>query len=173
MWYAKMYFSGEKEFFENDAFGMQGLPSKQLELPFLESLLTFLELDEKEITPMLERISANWERFVESRDREAYTAAMVELGVLAEKHIYLRLLYTRCYSCSSRRDLGKAPLQAISLDLKLSYSLTNTMLYPFLSNAKSKIPIPEKNEKIEILFCIVFTFLVLFVHAKLIKFIKT
>ena len=46
MWYAKMYFSGEKEFFENDAFGMQGLPSKQLELPFLESLLTFLELDE-------------------------------------------------------------------------------------------------------------------------------
>ena len=34
MWYAKMYFSGEKEFFENDAFGMQGLPSKQLELPF-------------------------------------------------------------------------------------------------------------------------------------------
>ena len=25
MWYAKMYFSGEKEFFENDAFGMQGL----------------------------------------------------------------------------------------------------------------------------------------------------
>ena len=51
MWYAKMYFSGEREFFENDAFGMQGVPSKQLELPFLESLLTFLELDEKEITP--------------------------------------------------------------------------------------------------------------------------
>ena len=78
MWYAKMYFSGEKEFFENDAFGMQGLPSKQLELPFLESLLTFLELDEKEITPMLERISVNWERFVESRAREAYTAASSE-----------------------------------------------------------------------------------------------
>ena len=82
-----------------------------------ESRLTFQKLDEKEITPMLERISVNWERFVESRAREAYTAAMVELGVLAEKHIYL-LLYTRCYSCSSRRDLGKAPLQAISLDLK-------------------------------------------------------
>ena len=32
MWYAKMYFSGEREFFENDAFGMQGLTSKQLEL---------------------------------------------------------------------------------------------------------------------------------------------
>ena len=118
MWYAKMYFSGEKEFFENDAFGMQGVPSKQLELPFLESLLTFLELDEKEITPMLERISVNWERFVETRDREAYTAAMVELGVLAEKHIYLRLLYTRSYGCISVNGCDQAPLQAISLDLK-------------------------------------------------------
>ena len=49
----------------------RALPSKQLELPFLESLLTFLELDEKEITPMLERISVNWERFVESRDRRS------------------------------------------------------------------------------------------------------
>ena len=67
MWYAKMYFSGEKEFFENDAFGMQGVPSKQLELPFLESLLTFLELDEKEITPMLERISVNWACPVQQR----------------------------------------------------------------------------------------------------------
>ena len=84
MWYAKMYFSGEREFFENDAFGMQGLPSKQLERPFLESLLTFLELDEKEITPMLERISVNWDRCVECRALDAYTSAMVVLGVLAE-----------------------------------------------------------------------------------------
>ena len=30
MWYAKMYFSGEKEFFENDAFGMQGLIEYQV-----------------------------------------------------------------------------------------------------------------------------------------------
>ena len=99
MWYAKMYFSGEREFFENDAFGMQGLPSKQLELPFLESLLTFLELDEKEITPMLERISVNWEHFVESSDLGAHTAAMVELGMLAEKHIY-----RHCGRCSSETE---------------------------------------------------------------------
>ena len=118
MWYAKMYFSGEREFFENDAFGMQGLPSKQLELPFLESLLTFLEHEEKEITPMVERISVNWERFVESRAREAYTAAMVELGVLAEKHIYLRLLYTRSFGCFSVNGFDQAEIQAIALDLK-------------------------------------------------------
>ena len=118
MWYAKMYFSGEKEFFENDAFGMQGLPSKQLELPFLESLLTFLELDEKEITPMLERISVNWEHFVESSDLGAHTAAMVELGMLAEKHIYFRLLYTRSFGCFSVNGYDQAEIQAIALALK-------------------------------------------------------
>ena len=94
MWYAKMYFSGEKEFFENDAFGMQGMPSKQLELPFLESLLTFLELDEKEITPMLERISVNWERFVESRDREAYTAVMARCAG-REAHLSSPFIYAQ------------------------------------------------------------------------------
>ena len=67
---------------------------------------------------MLERISVNWERFVESRDREAYTAAMVELGVLAEKHIYLRLLYTRSFGCFSVNGYDQAEIQAIALDLK-------------------------------------------------------
>ena len=77
-------------------------------------------MDEKEITPMLERISVNWERFVETRDREAYTAAMVELGALAEKHIYFRLLYTRSYGCISANGFDQAEIQAISLDLKES-----------------------------------------------------
>ena len=67
---------------------------------------------------MLERISVNWERFVESRAREAYTAAMVELGVLAEKHIYLRLLYTRSFGCFSVNGYDQAEIQAIALDLK-------------------------------------------------------
>ena len=75
-------------------------------------------MDEKEITPMLERISVIWERFVETRDREAYTAAMVDLGALAEKHIYFRLLYMRCYGCISVNGCDQAPLQAIALDLK-------------------------------------------------------
>mgnify|MGYP000015512724 FL=1 len=135
MWYAKMYFSGEREFFENDAFGMQGLPSKQLELPFLESLLTFLELDEKEITPMLERISVNWEHFVESSDLGAHTAAMVELGMLAEKHIYLRLLYTRSFGCFSVNGYDQAEIQAIALDLKefvTQFSETRKQVEKFL-----------------------------------------
>ena len=92
-------------------------------------------MDEKEITPMLERISVNWERFVESRAREAYTAAMVELGVLAEKHIYLRLLYTRSFGCFSVNGYDQAEIQAIALDLKefvTQFSETRKQVEKFL-----------------------------------------
>ena len=41
------------------------------------------------------------------------------------------------------------------------------MLYPFFSNAKSKIPIPEKNEKMEIFFCMVLHSFFFFVFLKL------
>ncbi len=45
MWYAKMYFSEKKECFQYDPAGIQGAPATCRELPFLESLLSFLELD--------------------------------------------------------------------------------------------------------------------------------
>lgn len=123
MWYAKMYFSGEREIFEYDALGMQELPSVHRELPFLESLLSFLELDDTKIPPMLARISGNWERFSKQTDREALTDAMVELGALAEQHIYFRLLYTRCYACISNPAPDQAEIAAISDELKTSSRL--------------------------------------------------
>ena len=48
MWYAKMYFSEKKEVFQFDSHGVQGVPSTYKELPFLESLLSFLETDCKD-----------------------------------------------------------------------------------------------------------------------------
>ena len=45
MWYVKMYFSEKRELFQCDASGIQGVPSVDREFPFLESLLTFLEMD--------------------------------------------------------------------------------------------------------------------------------
>ena len=45
MWYAKMYFSEGREIFQYDSLGMQGVPDVQKEFPFLESLLSFQELD--------------------------------------------------------------------------------------------------------------------------------
>ena len=80
MWYAKMYFSGKKEVFQYDAAGIQGVPSTERELPFLESLLSFLEMEWDELMPSLRKIADNWERLITEDDRQAGTDAMVELG---------------------------------------------------------------------------------------------
>ncbi len=102
MWYAKMYFSEKREFFQYDASGTQGAPSVCRELPFLESLLTFLEMDYGELTPILQRIADRWSRLIAEFDRDAGADAMVELGQLKSRHIYLELLYVRCYDRVSR-----------------------------------------------------------------------
>ena len=58
MWYAKMYFSEKKEVFQFDSHGVQGVPSTYKEFPFLESLLSFLETDCKELEPLLRKVDA-------------------------------------------------------------------------------------------------------------------
>ena len=102
MWYVKMYFSEKREFFQCDASGTQGVPSIYRELPFLESLLSFLEIDCEELAPMLRQITENWDRLISEDDRQAGTNAMVELGQLKQRHIYLELLYMRWYDRFSR-----------------------------------------------------------------------
>ena len=42
----------------------------------------------------------------------------MDADMLAEKHIYFRLLYTRSYGCISVNGYDQAEIQAISLDLK-------------------------------------------------------
>ena len=102
MWYAKMYFSEKKEVFQFDSHGVQGVPSTYKEFPFLESLLSFLEMDCGELTSDLRRVAENWNRLIREDDRGAGTAAMVELGQLKSRHIYLELLYVRWYDRFSR-----------------------------------------------------------------------
>lgn len=76
MWYAKMYFSENREIFQYDSLGMQGVPDVQRELPFLESLLSFQELDCAEVTPLLQCIAEDWSRFIAEDDRGALENAM-------------------------------------------------------------------------------------------------
>ena len=122
MWYAKMYFSEKREFFQYDASGTQGVPSVFREFPFLESLLTFLEMDCGELTPALQRIADGWSRLITENDREAGTDAMVELGQLKSRHIYLELLYVRWYDRFSRMgiygDRGSAEDQQMLDELR-------------------------------------------------------
>ena len=122
MWYAKMYFSEKREFFQYDASGTQGVPSVFREFPFLESLLTFLEMDCGELTPALQRIADGWNRLITEDDREAGTDAMVELGQLKSRHIYLELLYVRWYDRFSRMgiygDRGSAEDEQMLAELR-------------------------------------------------------
>ena len=96
MWYAKMYFSESREIFKYDSLGTQGVPDVQKEFPFLESLLSFQELDCSKVTPMLQSITDNWSRFVTEDDKDALINAMKKLGELASVHIYFQLLYVHC-----------------------------------------------------------------------------
>ena len=97
MWYAKMYFSGSREILQYDSLGSQGLPSVHEEFPFLESLLSFQELDLTEAISMLEYITKNWSRFVAEDDKRALSNAMGKLGALSGIHIYFWHLYVQCY----------------------------------------------------------------------------
>ena len=122
MWYVKMYFSEKRELFQGDASGIQGVPSVDREFPFLESLLTFLEMDCGELTPILQRIADRWSRLIAEFDRDAGTEAMVELGQLKSRHIYLELLYVRWYDRFSRigiyGDRGSAEDEQMLAELR-------------------------------------------------------
>ena len=96
MWYAKMYFSEGREIFQYDSLGTQGVPDVQKEFPFLESLLSFQELDCAEVMPILQSITDNWSRFIAEDDRDALENFKRKLGRLASIHIYFRLLYVHC-----------------------------------------------------------------------------
>ena len=111
-WYAKMYFSGDREIFQYDSMGTQGAPSVQQEFPFLESLLSFQELDIAEQTPLLKDIADCWSKYIADDDKDALTSAMMKLGELGARHIYFQLLYVRFYERMSRlafsEDRGSA-----------------------------------------------------------------
>lgn len=122
MWYFKMCFSGDKEIFEYDASGIQEYPAERQELPFLESLLSFQELDCETVVPALERICNNWERLITENDRQTGTDAMVALGELASRHIYFKILYVRWFDRFSRMgalgDCGSAEDQQMLAELR-------------------------------------------------------
>ena len=93
MWYCKMYFPGMHEIIESDAYGMQGASSQRKVLPFLESLLSFTELDVEKITPALRRVCED----LESQDRARVADALIELGVLANEHSFFLPVYTKWF----------------------------------------------------------------------------
>ena len=122
MWYVKMYFSGDKEIFEYDAFGMRGEPAERQEFPFLESLLSFQEIECAAVVSTLEYIYNNWELRITENNRQAGTDALVALSELASRHIYFKLLYVRWFDRFARmgahNDCGSAEDHQMLAELK-------------------------------------------------------
>ncbi len=98
MWYCKMYFPGRHEVIESDAFGTQGAPSQRKTFPFLESLLSFTELDMENVSIALRCICDDLERL----DSDRATSAMAKLGALADMHSFFRVLYTKWFYLHSK-----------------------------------------------------------------------
>ena len=124
MWYAKMYFSEKKEVFQFDSHGVQGVPSTYEEFPFLESLLSFLEADCKELEPLLRRAYENWSLLIDRDDRDAGVRTLMDLGDLGSRHIYLHLLYVRWFERFGRmgitQDRGSREDQEMLEELQAS-----------------------------------------------------
>ena len=97
MWAYKMYFLEDGEFFEYDTFGGQGSIATQIALPYLESLLSFLEMDCAEWESLIQQACACLEQFIITKDA-AYTDQMMQvLGELSEKHVYFKMLYLQWF----------------------------------------------------------------------------
>lgn len=97
MWMFKMYFHDDGEFFEYDPLGMQGVAGTEKALPYLESLLSFLELNSEDWEPLIQQATADLERFL-STDDPAHTDHMMQtLGELSARHIYFQLPYLQWF----------------------------------------------------------------------------
>lgn len=97
MWIYKMYFLEDGEFFEYDTFGGQGSTATQIALPYLESLLSFLEMDCAEWESLIQQAREGLEQFLATKNA-TYTDQMMQvLGELSEKHVYFKLLYLQWF----------------------------------------------------------------------------
>lgn len=97
MWIYKMHFLEDGEFFEYDTFSGQGVLSTEKALPYLESLLSFLEMDCTEWGPLLKNVCKDLEQFFATKDAAHTDHMMQQLGELGEKHVYFKLLYLQWF----------------------------------------------------------------------------
>ena len=105
MWIYKIYFLEDGEFFEYDTFGEQGSTATRIALPYLESLLSFLEMDRTEWEILIQQACGDLEQFLTTKDA-AYTDHMMQLlGESGEKHVYFKLLYLQWFWCKARENI--------------------------------------------------------------------
>lgn len=98
MWNFKMYFGDGQEHFVYDPWSCSGAAGTENSYPYLESLLSFLELDCTKVQSMIQEILACWDHFFSAGDTVYADNAMGKMGELAALHIYFRLPYLQWFT---------------------------------------------------------------------------
>lgn len=105
MWIFKMFFQDDGEFFEYDPLGMQGTAGTEKALPYLESLLSFLELDATDWEPLVQQAALDLDQSFSTGDAAHTDHMMQTLGELGTRHIYFQLLYLRYFERKAAGNL--------------------------------------------------------------------
>ena len=115
MWTFKMYFQDDGEFFEYDPFGMTGAAGTGKAFPYLESLLSFLELGSADWEPLIQQAVSDLEQSFSTGDPAHADRMMQALGELAARHIYFQLLYLRCFDRKAAGSLESRMAEELRL----------------------------------------------------------
>lgn len=133
MWAYKMYFLEDGEFFEYDAFTGQGSMATGKALPYLESLLSFLELDYAEWGPLIHQTCEDLEQFLTTKDVAYIDQMMQVLGELREKHVYFQLLYLQWFWCRTTGSIEPGMVEEMR-QLPEQLSLYQKQAQKFMEN---------------------------------------
>ena len=115
MWTFKMFFQDDGEFFEYDPFGMQGAAGTEKAFPYLEGLLSFLELDPEDWEPLIQQAVSKPTQFFSAGDPAHADRMMQTLGELGARHIYFQLLYLRYFERRATKNLEPQMMEELRL----------------------------------------------------------
>lgn len=115
MWTFKMYFQDDGEFFEYDPFGMTGAAGTEKAFPYLESLLSFLELDPEDWEPLIQQAASDLEQSFSTGGPAQADRMMQALGELGARHIYFQLLYLHCFERKATGSLEPRMVEELRL----------------------------------------------------------
>ena len=74
--------------------------------PYLESLLSFLELNPEDWEPLIQQAASDLEQFFTTGDAAHTDRTMQTLGELGARHIYFQLLYLRHFERRAKKNPG-------------------------------------------------------------------
>lgn len=122
--FCRMYYCGDREVFEFGRECDKDSPIFQREYPFLESLLSFLELDHTSNSSQLDQIESDLTEYSIYKDRQHAEIVLRELQELSKRHIYYEILTMTCrQQIKNANNCQDQPLDVLNGLLLISRNL--------------------------------------------------